>query len=209
MASGLVVPNAPTLAATPGDEEISVTITQPTYTGNTPIIRYEYKLDAGAWTLGVNHLGTMFTITPPNNQQPSYNVQVRAVNAAGASCPSAPVTVTPAALVMQEEDPEVLRLFTFGDPARGRSVQEAALPFTATVHPNPSASGETLLALSLTEATEVQVRLFDLQGRIVQQSRTTREAGAYTDRLPLPKPGVYAVEIATAHGMKTIKIVAQ
>ena len=204
MASGLVVPDAPTLAATPGNGEISVTITQPAYTGNTPIIRYEYKLDAGAWTTAP---GTMFTITPLNNGQ-TYNVQVRAVNAAGASCPSA-VSVVTLPSTMQEEDPEVLRLFTFGDPARGRRGQEADLPFTATVHPNPSASGETLLALSLPETTEVQVRLFDAQGRIVQQSRTTREAGAYTDRLPLPKPGVYAVEIATAHGMKTIKIVAQ
>jgi hypothetical protein len=200
-----VVPDAPTLAATPGNGEISVTITQPAYTGNTPIIRYEYKLDAGDWTTAP---GTMFTIDGVDNGTP-YDLQVRAVNAAGASCPSDLSTVTPAAPGMQEEDPEVLRLFTFGDPARGRSVQEAALPFAATVYPNPSASGETLLALSLPETTEVQVRLFDAQGRIVQQSRTTREAGAYTDRLPLPKPGVYAVEIATAHGMKTIKIVAQ
>ena len=97
-------PDAPRrLAATPGDEEVVLTWQAPADNGGAAILRYEYRLQAGAgifgeWTAipdsaagGAN--AVRYRITGLTNGT-AYTVEVRAVNSAGASA-AVRVTVTP------------------------------------------------------------------------------------------------------------------
>ena len=98
------LPDAPgSLAATPGDEEVVLTWQAPANNGGSAILRYEYRLKAGdgafgEWTAipdsapgGAN--AVRYRVTGLTNRT-AYIVEVRAVNAAGASA-AVRVTATP------------------------------------------------------------------------------------------------------------------
>ena len=97
-------PDAPgSLAATPGDEEVVLTWQAPSDNGGSAILRYEYRLQAGAGTFGEwtaipdsatgGANAVRYRVTGLTNRT-AYIVEVRAVNAAGASA-AVRVTVTP------------------------------------------------------------------------------------------------------------------
>ena len=91
------------LAATPGDEEVVLTWQAPADNGGAAILRYEYRLQAGAGTFGewtaVPDSATgganavRYRVTGLTNGT-AYTVEVRAVNSAGASA-AVRVTATP------------------------------------------------------------------------------------------------------------------
>ncbi len=97
-------PDAPgSLAATPDDEEVVLMWQAPADNGGSAILRYEYRLQAGAGTFGEwtaipdsaagGANAVRYRVTGLTNGT-AYIVEVRAVNAAGASA-AVRVTVTP------------------------------------------------------------------------------------------------------------------
>ncbi len=86
------VPAAPSITAiTPGDARLSVAFTP----GDTvsPVLRYEYQLDGGAW-VQASGTSSPLTITGLTNGA-SYAVSLRAINAIGTGEESAPLSATP------------------------------------------------------------------------------------------------------------------
>ena len=96
-------PSAPrNLSATPHDGEVSLTWDEPSGDGDSPITRYEYRVDgSGAWA--PTHLNRWATVTGLTNGQ-EYEFEVRAVNAQGAG-EAATVTATPALTPSAPLDP--------------------------------------------------------------------------------------------------------
>ena len=91
------MPGAPTgLAATPGNGQASIAFTAPANTGGAPVSNYEFSINDGATWMPRNPASAMspVVITGLANGT-TYQVKLRAVNAAGAGAPSAAVGVTP------------------------------------------------------------------------------------------------------------------
>ena len=78
------------------------------------------------------------------------------------------------------------------------------------VYPNP-AGDQVTLALQLAEAQNIQVRVFDVMGRMV----TTQSFGTQSGQQWLPlqtnqlSNGVYSLQIAVGEGVVTRKLVVQ
>ncbi|MFN3865650.1 MAG: fibronectin type III domain-containing protein [Demequina sp.] len=89
------VSDAPAIGdVTPGNGTLTVEVTAPTADGGTPVTGYEYTLDGGdTWQSAVEEDGVIAIIDLDNGT--SYTVQVRAINEAGPSAPSASATATP------------------------------------------------------------------------------------------------------------------
>ncbi|MBU6200956.1 MAG: fibronectin type III domain-containing protein [Acidobacteria bacterium] len=88
------VPGAPTgVAVTSSNQSVSVAFVPPSSTGGDRISSYEYSLNGGSW-MRVFGSSSPFTVSGLVNGT-SYEVRVRAVNAAGPGAPSAPVTAVP------------------------------------------------------------------------------------------------------------------
>ncbi len=101
MIGGMVtVPGAPTVGtATPGDGQISLAFTAPTFNGGSGITTYEYALSTNSYaTFTTRTTGTTaspIVITGLSNGTP-YSIKIRAVNTLGAGAASAASTsVTP------------------------------------------------------------------------------------------------------------------
>ena len=89
------VPNAPTLdAVTAADSSLLLDLT-PGAT-HSPVIGYQYRLDGGEWFAAQAEAGRI-TVGGLTNGR-SYAVQIRALNAVGASQPSGSLTGTPRAV---------------------------------------------------------------------------------------------------------------
>jgi len=91
--------DAPTnLSATPGDGSASISFTAPLGDGGSSITNYEYSTDNGSnWTARAPAaISTLFDITGLVNGT-TYQVKLRAVNAAGSGTASTSVDVTPIA----------------------------------------------------------------------------------------------------------------
>jgi len=94
-----IVPSAPTITAiTPGAAQLSVAFTAPASTGGSAITNYQYSTDGGSTFTTRSPAATTspLDITGLTNGQ-SYNVQIRAVNAAGNGTATASTSGTPAA----------------------------------------------------------------------------------------------------------------
>lgn len=91
------VPDAPTsLVATPSDSAVSIAFTAPASDGGSAITNYKYSIDGGATFTDFSPAQTSspVTITALTNGT-AYDIQLRAVNAAGDSSASSQVTATP------------------------------------------------------------------------------------------------------------------
>jgi hypothetical protein len=93
VATPYTAPNAPSIAVTPGDGSLTVDIT-PSFDGGSTVTGYEYRLGAGGSWTPTGSLLTTFAIASLANAT-SYDVYVRALNAAGASPASTVVSATP------------------------------------------------------------------------------------------------------------------
>ncbi len=93
-ATPLAAPGSPTITSlTPGNRYLQLAFTPNASNGGSPVTRYEYALDGGAWR-------ALPTLTSPQNISGldnglRYSVTLRAVNAVGGGAPSAAVTATP------------------------------------------------------------------------------------------------------------------
>ena len=78
------VPGIPTgLVASPGDSRVSLSFTAPLTDGGSPITNFEYQVDSGAWvTPSPSVAVSPLSITGLTNGL-TYNIKIRAVNAAG------------------------------------------------------------------------------------------------------------------------------
>ena len=90
-------PGVPTgLALTPGNGTLTATFFAPDSNGGSAITNYEYSTNGGSSFTAVNPASTSTSIAIPSlNNGTSYNVQVRAVNAAGSGTATASVVGTP------------------------------------------------------------------------------------------------------------------
>lgn len=89
-------PNAPTISSLlTGNGSVQLSIAAPDATGSSPVIRYEYTINAGTnwYTLPVLSAGT-WQVTGLKNSS-SYTLRIRAVNTAGAGDVSNYATFTP------------------------------------------------------------------------------------------------------------------
>ena len=93
VASPFTTPSAPSLAVAPGDGSLTVSIT-PAFDGGSAVTGYEYRFDPAAPWTSTGTTGTTFSVAGLMNAT-TYDLFVRAVNAAGAGLTSAPATATP------------------------------------------------------------------------------------------------------------------
>jgi titin len=93
-ATPLAAPSAPDLTGlTPGSLFLQAAFTAPSSNGGTAITGYQYQLDGGEWR---NVAGTTSPLTIPGlTNGRTYNVAIRAVNAAGAGASSNVRSATP------------------------------------------------------------------------------------------------------------------
>jgi len=88
------VPGAPTgLVAAPANRAASISFVAPASNGGSPILRYEYSLDGATWFAPRRSSSPVEVPNLVNGT--SYQVRLRAVNAAGPGPASEPVTVAP------------------------------------------------------------------------------------------------------------------
>ncbi|CAN2209350.1 Fibronectin type III [Candidatus Nanopelagicaceae bacterium] len=97
-AAAVTPPDAPTsLTATAGDGQAIIAFTAPASNGGASIINYQYSTDGTTYTaLSTPDATTPITISGLTNGT-AYTITLKAVNSAGASVASSPVSVTPAA----------------------------------------------------------------------------------------------------------------
>ena len=117
----ITTPTAPTnLVATVGDGQVSVAFTAPTDNGGSAITDYEYQLDDGSF-VSANTTTSPVVITGLTNGT-SYNIKLRAVNAAGAGAESAAVTAnTPSPLSEFAANEAEIRAVIVNDAAQSLS----------------------------------------------------------------------------------------
>lgn len=133
-------PGAPAIQRIiPSDRALTVYFAEPTVDGGTPITGYEYSVDGGATWFAAPRSESPVTVSGLTNGRP-YEVQVRAVNAAGPG----------AATSSQSATPEVTTVpFTAADGSGGLPAQQ---PGTASV----STRGSTV-ALPVSTDGDAQV----------------------------------------------------
>ena len=117
----ITTPTAPTnLVATVGDGQVSVAFTAPTDNGGSAITDYEYQLDDGSF-VSAGTTTSPVVITGLTNGT-SYNIKLRAVNAAGAGAESAAVTAnTPSPLSEFAANEAEIRAVIVNDAAQSLS----------------------------------------------------------------------------------------
>ncbi len=97
-ATPITTPGAPTITSiTAGNSQLSVAFTAPASNGGSPITNYKYSTNGGTSFTAVSPASTSspIVITGLSNGT-TYNVQIRAVNAAGDGTPTASTAATPA-----------------------------------------------------------------------------------------------------------------
>jgi hypothetical protein len=89
------VPSVPTgLTAVAGDARVSLSFTAPATDGGASITNYEYQVDSGAWVTPSPAMAVSpMTMTGMTNGS-TYNIKIRAVNAAGSGPESDAVSVS-------------------------------------------------------------------------------------------------------------------
>ncbi len=91
-ATPYTTPSAPTIAITPGDGSLTVAIT-PGFDGGSAVTSWQYRLNGGTWT-STGSLAASFTVFGLTNAT-SYDISVRATNAAGIGAAAATASATP------------------------------------------------------------------------------------------------------------------
>ena len=93
------VPDAPTsCTSSPGNGQLTIGFTEPTFNGGLPITNYEYALSTnsgasyGAWTALVTPKTTTPIVIPSLVNGTTYYVKIRAVNGIGSGAESAVIT---------------------------------------------------------------------------------------------------------------------
>lgn len=133
------------LSYAPGDRIVTVGFQPPATPTNLPVLRYEYSINNGAWTIAAGGRTTspltLDALTAGGTalvNGTSYSVRLRAVNAGGPGAISQPLTVIPSAPVPTE--------FVAIDPAR---VYNSLWPASSgvTVGPLTAAQGGRLISV--------------------------------------------------------------
>jgi len=102
-ATPFTTPGAPTITSiTPSNQQLVVNYTAPGVTGGSAVTGYQYSTDGGStFVTAGTYDGSTITITTTSNSSTtlvngtSYNVQIKAVNAAGAGTATGTTTGTP------------------------------------------------------------------------------------------------------------------
>ena len=91
-----LAPDSPSISSiTPSGTSASVAFTVPANSGSSAITNYEYSIDNGStWVTPYPEVTTSPLTISNLNIYTTYNVLLRAVNSAGASCNSAMVSIT-------------------------------------------------------------------------------------------------------------------
>ncbi|MEI6621923.1 MAG: fibronectin type III domain-containing protein, partial [Actinomycetes bacterium] len=162
-----VPPSAPTLTSiTAGNLSLSVAFT-PGDDGGTPITRYEYTLNGGAWTTA-SGTSSPIVITSGLTNGTLYSVQLRAINADGASVGSNTLTgvplTTPAAPTLDavnHTDKSLSAAFTPGDDGGTpiTNYQYSIDGGSSWVTASPAVTSSPLVITDLTNGTSYSVKI--------------------------------------------------
>ena len=198
------VPGAPTVTGvTTGPGTGSVAF-EPGFDGGSTITGYEYRVDGGAWTsLGASADSVDLTGLDPSE---SYDVEIRAINAAGPGAPSAPTRVTTPGLPGPLASASATSLdsalsVTFAQGANGGSPitrVEYSLDGGATWEPIGTAGPVTIPGLSNGVEQSVQLRAVNAVG-----------AGPATTvaATPATVPGAPGITSVTDEGTGSLEVV--
>ena len=167
------VPSVPTgLTAVAGDARVSLSFTAPATDGGASITNYEYQVDSGAWVTPSPAMAVSpMTLTGMTNGS-TYNIKIRAVNAAGSGPESDAVSVSlPVAAV-------TTTTIASSQYSVGLTTQILQSP-TDTVPPNanprwPVSPGEARILIN-DEPVAVQVTRVDSSIRNVPPEQRTQE----------------------------------
>ena len=184
------------LAVTSGNGSATVTFVAPTTDDTSPIINYEYSLDAGVlWTaFDPAVIGTSATISGLTNGK-TYSIQLRAVTDAGPGEASAAVTAKPVA-----PKPPAPVVFTIGDktitkyvkvkpgvalkianvPAGGRVEVVGDKDPSIVIVARPTSKARVWTTDPLRPAVALWARVYDASGTLVDKVRFATERAENT-----------------------------
>jgi outer membrane protein OmpA-like peptidoglycan-associated protein/predicted RNA-binding protein with TRAM domain len=198
--ASVTVPGAPSIGSiTAGDQQLSVPFTAPGSNGGASITNYKYSTDNGSTWTSVGSTTSPIVITGLTNGT-AYDVKLRAVNTAGDGTASSAVSATPVAPQVQVQAPS------------------SSGPSTPAAPPTPPANVESVkvvqgvgnkgsvLTVKLEpqqdakEGTTVIVKIFNLQGKVIQELKVPVNAQASSFELPINlKVGEFTVEAQTVN----------
>jgi titin len=166
-------PGSPTaLVATTADSQVSLSFTAPTTDGGASITNYEYQVDAGAWVTPSPAVAVSPLVMNGMTNGSTYNIKIRAVNAAGSGPESEAVSVSLPSVVVTTTT--IAGTSTSPGPAT-RLLQTP----TNTVAPNadprwPTSPGEGKILIN-DEPVTVQITRVDSSIRSVPPEQRTQE----------------------------------
>lgn len=162
------IPGAPSISSiVASSQQLAVSFTAPASNGGARISSYEYSINGGTWTR-VFGSTSPFTVTGLVNGT-SYEVRLRAVNAAGPGAPSVPVTAVPRAvpapptsLVATAGDASVsvaFALATFATGAETTNVEYSTDGGRTWTARNPASTASPIVITGLANGVQVLVQL--------------------------------------------------
>ena len=183
----ITTPTAPTnLVATVGDGQVSVAFTAPTDNGGSAITDYEYQLDDGSF-VSAGTTTSPVVITGLTNGT-SYNIKLRAVNAAGDGAESSAVTSTPITtttaptnLVATVGDGQVSVAFTAPTDNGGSAITDYEYQLDDGSFVSAGTTTSPVVITGLTNGTSYNIKL-----RAVNAAGAGAESAAVTANTPSP-----------------------
>jgi hypothetical protein len=186
------VPGAPAITAVAAaTSELTVAFAPPASTGGAAITTYEYRLDGGAWQARTPAAAASPLVIAGLTNGQTYQVELRAVNAAGAGPASAPASGTPRAVAtapaVVEATPGATSVFLrWRRPANDGG--NAVTDYTVEYRP---ATGSTWTAFSHTASVDTTITVTGLP----QQPHLFRVAA-----VTAAGPGVWSAEADATPG---------
>ncbi|MBM3431927.1 MAG: fibronectin type III domain-containing protein [Bacteroidetes bacterium] len=137
-------PSAPTITGiTPGNQQLSVAFTAPSSDGGAAITDYKYSTDGGGSFTSASSTTSPIVITGLTNGT-SYNVQIRAVNAAGDGTATASTAAIPLVTFYSKSSGDINSFSSWGDNTNGTGAEPTDFTSAGSVYEIRNRSSATI-----------------------------------------------------------------